>query len=302
VSQEGHKDLHKGFTKIPAGEHPGIPKFNIEVPAHEDDVQVSIIGQDSGLEDLYKKPIESPPPPLEAEPILDEDPRYTMIPEHEEPLPPLVDPILELAGKSTPDALQDQIRAEIEAQASIGVFRTTKLANFIREASTDSRALVDEKLRDQIDDWLIDTIKAYGAAKTSILDVGSAITENGAKLYENVEELEKLVNGLVTIRAQKQLIQLFGIDEYESVLILAEIDKTIGRSERLEREYAKTQAKETVRFQQVLDSLASIRESVRELSNLIPSALSTRPSVFLKDNAFTSKRSHIAAQDALSED
>ena len=161
MSQEEHKDSRKGFTTIPAGEHPGIPKFNIEAPTHEDDVQVSIVGQDSGLEDLYKKPI-APPPPLEAEPILDEDPRYTAIPEHEEPVPPLVDPILELAGKPTPDALQDQIRAEIEAQASIGIFRTTKLANFIREASTDSRVLVDEKLRDRLDDWLIDTIKSYG--------------------------------------------------------------------------------------------------------------------------------------------
>ena len=106
----------------------------------------------------------------------------------------------------------------------------------------------------------------------------------------------------MTIRAQKQLIQLLDLDEYESVLVLSEIDKTVGRSERLEREHAKGQAKETVRFQQVLDSLSSIRESVRELSNLIPSATAARPSVFLKDNAFTSKRSQLPEQDRTTED
>jgi hypothetical protein len=295
LSQE-HKDERKGFTKIPAGEHPGIPKFNIEAPSHEEDVQVSIVGQDSGLEDLYRKPT-TPPSPPEAEPILDEDPRYTAIPEHVEPDPPLIDPILELAGLPTPDALQEQIRAEIEAQASIGIFRTTKLANFIREASTSPTTMVDEKLRDEIDDWLIETIKSYGAAKTSVLDVGSAITENGAKLYENVVELENLINSLVTLRAQKQLIKLFDLEEYESVLLLAEIDKTIGRSERLEREHAKTQSKETVRFQQMLDSLSAIRESVRELSNLIPSASVSKPSVFLKENAFASRRSTLTTND-----
>ena len=302
-SVPGHRRNEDGspFTKIPAGQHPGVVPIIPPAPLEGDDFQVNIVSTDRDLQNtLNKKP---EPKQAPAEPILDE--MEFPIPSPE-PLPlqerarieipgdyeeddeqPKHDDILDLAGVPQPGTLEEEIQAAI----SRGIYRATKLSKFVTETITNSDKVLDEKLRDALDDWLIDSIRAKGAATTSIRDIGAAITENGAKIVMNLEATEKIIFDLVELRQQKKLIKLFDLGEYESEILLGGIDKDFGRARDLERERQRARVKDIGQKQQFLDAINAVKKAIDELNVSVDSAQSTT-SPFVKPGWNHAQRKH----------
>lgn len=292
----------KGFTLVPPGQHPGVtPHIPDAVPPSADGIVVSTDAADSLIRRAINVP-DVPPnqaspakaePLPEPEPIIyddeDDEPHFDELQatvsssasEDDEPLPPAIDPILDLAGHdqraSQFSALAQQATDEIQRAADAN--RSTVLAQFISQVAADPSHAVNSEMRRVFDEFLISNLMSTATAETSIKDLGFAISEQGAKVVLDEKSTRDQFQKLLWIRSYRELLTTLNLDDHAPTLMALEIERTFGRTQTAEDlRSMKERDDERSAFTQLIDAVGALRHEIRQLNK----TESTRSSVFIK--------------------
>jgi hypothetical protein len=221
-----------------------------------------------------KPPVEEQLPP--PEPILsDAD-------EDDEPQEPAVDPILDLAGELPRRMSQfgEMARKATEdLQRAADTNRSTVLAQFVQRVAVDPSYAVDLEMRHVFDEFLIANLMSTATAETSIKDLGFAISEHGAKLIVDEKSAREQLQKLTWIRSYRELLHTLNLDEYASVLMSLEIERTFGRTQTAEDlKQLQDKSDERAMFTGLAESIDALRNEVKRLNR----TEAAKSSVFIK--------------------
>jgi hypothetical protein len=295
----------KGFTLVPPGQHPGV-KSDVPAPAPDnaDGIVITTDSSDQLLRRAIMPPVaaaqtqpeftqQSQPEPAvaswtepnapaqtEPEPIIYDDDdddagdRWMEDPTNQDLLAPK-------ASAPRPSEFSNIAhRVASDMQKMDDANRQTTIAKFIAKFASDPSAAVDMDLRQKIDAWIICHLSDTATAETSIKDVGFAISEHGAQLVIDEKELRTTFQNLSWLRSYSSIIDILGLTEFKSVLMLAEIDKTIGRARNLEEEQNNV---EQQKYQENVDEIISSVRSLNLSIKALISAQQVNSSPFLRN-------------------
>jgi len=155
-------------------------------------------------------------------------------------------------------------------------------ASVIRDYAISPRALVDPDMLGMLNTWFARYLELLVTVDVTIGDFAHAITDNGAKLDLDLGSLQKLLANMMHMRQLRELITNVGLADYESEILLAEIDREFGRARELEHERAGRVRREGAVADAVLD-LRVIAEQLRDTAERTAKAAAesaARPSVY----------------------
>lgn len=163
--------------------------------------------------------------------------------------------------------------------ANSGVFRDSFFSKIVRGWQADTTTMINQEVEAGMQAWLKDLIELHTTVESSIQDLGSAITENGANIVFDIAGIKKISNEFVWIRKIADLAVLLKVGDYKDSVILRDIEQTFGRSKDADEERDR---KERSQDKLVQATALKLLQGIYSAVNKPPVAADQARSVFKK--------------------